>query len=182
MNGKSETAPAWAMVSGDDVTRREALENLRYANRIYLEKIKSEIEGKIAKYEKFRSEEEVKKSGHWKESSILAIYLNIQEEKTDGTIKGIYIEWNRFVFTGPKEKRSAHRISIKKILNSDYFSLAELEKYAKDWEWEYVKKLEEEFSLLRNQIKYIVKSNEALRFALRAEEKYCKSQEGNSKE
>ncbi len=88
--------------------------------------------------------------------------------------KGNHIQakWNTIKWFGKKGARKDVKTSIRKSVNEDTYSLAELKANARDWEWAMVEKTELQMGLLRKQAGFIVKAITAMRYAGMAAQKY----------
>lgn len=147
------------------------LEDLRYYNRIYLLDLADQAGNLLHEYQSFVSFEEKRNSYDWRQQSILNLHIQ-RNESEDGGLKSLQMQWSKIEFYGAKGNRVPFKRSIKKMANSDNYSFHELRKYAKDWEWSYVEELEKKLGWLRRQSSFIAKSNESLRYAIVAREKY----------
>lgn len=147
------------------------VEDLRLSNRLYLERLAEEVDELLLQYANFVQEQERKNAYGWKGQSVLHVYAQ-KNKGEQGGVSNLQIQWSRVEFYGTKGNRKAYKRSIKKIINSDNFSFSELKKYAKDWEWPYVEELEKKLGWFRRRASFIAKSNEALRYAIMAEQKY----------
>ena len=95
--------------------------------------------------------------------------LNLAHHKAGNSIQA---KWYAVRWAGKKGARAMLRINIRKLRGDDTYSMAELRKYAKDWEWPIVEKTELKLAMLRKQAGFCAKALTSLRHAEMAEQKY----------
>lgn len=95
--------------------------------------------------------------------------LNLAHHKAGNAIQA---KWFAVRWVGKKGARTMLRNNIRKLRVEDTYSMVELRKYAKDWEWPIVEKTEFKLAMLRKQAGFCAKALTSLRHAEMAEQKY----------
>jgi|GEM_PF-6731458 len=103
----------------------------------------------------------------WKDMSCLRLYVH---RKKDGN--HVQAKWVHVVWVGTKLNRKEKLTAVPKSKTEDTYSMVQLKKLAKDWEWPLVEDTEKQLGLLRRQIAFIVKAQASLRYGKILYDKY----------